>query len=62
MAQKNHFKLVKPAYPAQRVDSWAHSLEDPTVEQSVIERRAASGSENIAMAKAQLKYYYLYAE
>lgn len=42
-----HIKPVKPAYPAERVDSWAHSLEDPTVEQSVIERRAASGSENI---------------
>lgn len=42
-----HLKPVKPAYPAERVDSWAHSLEDPTVEQSVIERRAASGSENI---------------
>ncbi|MBP1537214.1 MAG: hypothetical protein ILA17_05005 [Ruminococcus sp.] len=55
MAQKNHFKLVKPAYPAERVDSWAHSLEDPTVDQSVIERRAASDAENIAMAKAQLK-------
>ena len=41
MAQKNHFKLVKPAYTAERVDNWAHSLEDPTVEQSVIERRAA---------------------
>jgi len=45
LAQKNHFKLVKPAYPAQRVDSWAHSLEDPTVEQSVIERRAARASD-----------------
>ncbi|MCR5479803.1 MAG: cell envelope integrity protein TolA [Ruminococcus sp.] len=42
-----HIKPVKPAYPTERVDSWAHSLEDPTVEQSVIERRAASGSENI---------------
>jgi hypothetical protein len=29
------------------VDSWAHSLEDPTVEQSVIERRGQSGAENI---------------
>ena len=55
MAQKNHFKLVKPAYPAERVDSWAHSLEDPTVEQSTIERRGQSGAENIAMAQAQLK-------
>ena len=42
-----HLDVKKPAYPAERVDKWAHSLEDPTVEQSVIERRAASGSENI---------------
>ena len=42
-----HLNPIKPAYPAERVDKWAHSLEDPTVEQSVIERRAASGSENI---------------
>jgi len=42
-----HIKPVKPAYPTERVDTWAHSLEDPTVDQSVIERRAASGSENI---------------
>ena len=42
-----HLNPIKPAYPAERVDKWAHSLEDPTVEQGVIERRAASGSENI---------------
>lgn len=42
-----HLNPIKPSYPAERVDKWAHSLEDPTVEQSVIERRAASGSENI---------------
>lgn len=42
-----HLNPIKPAYPAERVDSWAHSLEDPTVEPSVTERRAASGSENI---------------
>ena len=42
-----HIKPVKPAYPTERVDSWAHSLEDPTVEQSVIERRGQSGAENI---------------
>ena len=42
-----HLNVKKPAYPAERVDKWAHSLEDPTVEPSVTERRAASGSENI---------------
>lgn len=42
-----HLNPIKPAYPAERVDKWAHSLEDPTVEPSVTERRAASGSENI---------------
>lgn len=42
-----HIKPVKPAYPTERVDTWAHSLEDPTVDQSVIERRGQSGAENI---------------
>lgn len=42
-----HIKPVKPAYPTERVDTWAHSLEDPKVEQSVIERRGQSGAENI---------------
>lgn len=42
-----HLNPIKPAYPEERVNSWAHSLEDPTVEQNVTERRAASGSENI---------------
>jgi hypothetical protein len=42
-----HIKPVKSAYPTERVDTWAHSLEDPTVDQSVIERRGQSGAENI---------------
>ncbi len=42
-----HLQPVKPAYPTERVDTWAHSLEDPTVDQSVIERRGQSGAENI---------------
>lgn len=42
-----HIKPVKPAYPSERVDTWAHSLEDPTVDQSTIERRGQSGAENI---------------
>lgn len=35
------------AYPAERVQQFAHSLTDPTVEDSVIKRRAGAGSETI---------------
>ena len=42
-----HIKPVKPAFPTERVDKAAHSLEDPTVPESTIRRRARSTSENI---------------
>ena len=42
-----HIKPVKPAFPTERVDKAAHSLEDPTVPESTIKRRARSTSENI---------------
>ncbi len=34
-------------FPAERVQQFAHSLADPTVEDSVIKRRARAGSETI---------------
>lgn len=34
-------------FPAERVEQYAHSLVDPTVEDSVIKRRAGAGSETI---------------
>lgn len=37
----------KAAYPAERVQQFAHSLIDPTVSESVIKRRARAGSETI---------------
>lgn len=37
-------------FPAERVQQFAHSLVDPTVEESVIRRRARSGTENITLS------------
>ncbi|MCR4645001.1 MAG: hypothetical protein K5695_06290 [Oscillospiraceae bacterium] len=41
-AQGLSLKPVKPKFPAERVQQIAHSLLDPTVEASVIERRAGA--------------------
>ncbi len=38
------------AFPLERVTQFSHSLVDPTVEDSVIKRRARSGSANISMS------------
>lgn len=38
------------AFPLERVQQFAHSLVDPTVEDSVIQRRARSGTANISMS------------
>ena len=43
-----HLKTVKAPFPTERVDTAAHSLEDPTVPQETIKRRARSTTENIA--------------
>ncbi len=42
-----HIRPQKPAFPAERVDQFTHSLIDPTVKDSVIKRRAKSGCETI---------------
>ena len=38
------------AFPLERVTQFSHSLVDPTVEDSVIKRRARSGTANISMS------------
>lgn len=43
-----HINPQKPAFPAERVDQFTHSLIDPTVAESVIKRRARAGCETIA--------------
>ena len=43
-----HLKPVKAPFPTERVDTAAHSLEDPTVPEETIMRRARSVTENIA--------------
>jgi hypothetical protein len=43
-----HLKPVKAPFPTERVDTAAHSLEDPTVPEETIKRRARSTTENIA--------------
>lgn len=43
-----HLNPVKAPFPTERVDTAAHSLEDSTVPQETIERRARSTTENIA--------------
>lgn len=42
-----HIRPQKADFPSERVQQFAHSLIDPTVEDSVIKRRARSGSETI---------------
>lgn len=42
-----HIRPQKSDFPSERVQQFAHSLIDPTVEDSVIKRRARSGSETI---------------
>lgn len=42
-----HINPQKPAFPAERVDQFTHSLIDPTVKDSVIKRRAGAGTETI---------------
>lgn len=42
-----HINPQKPAFPAERVDQFTHSLIDPTVAESVIKRRARAGCETI---------------
>lgn len=43
-----HIKPIKAPFPTERVDKAAHSLEDPTVPEETIRRRARSATENIA--------------
>lgn len=43
-----HLKPVTAPFPTERVDAAAHSLEDPTVPEETIKRRARSATENIA--------------
>ena len=43
-----HLNTVKAPFPTERVDKAAHSLEDPTVPEETIKRRARSATENIA--------------
>ena len=43
-----HLNPVKAPFPTERVDTAAHSLEDPTVPEETIKRRARSTTENIA--------------
>lgn len=43
-----HLNPVRAPFPTERVDKAAHSLEDPTVPQETIKRRARSTTENIA--------------
>ena len=42
-----HIRPQKPGFPAERVQQFTHSLIDPTVEESVIKRRARAGCETI---------------
>ena len=42
-----HIRPQQPEFPAERVDQFTHSLIDPTVEESVIKRRAKAGCETI---------------
>ena len=42
-----HIRPQKADFPSERVQHFAHSLIDPTVEDSIIKRRARSGSETI---------------
>ena len=42
-----HIRPQQPDFPAERVDQFTHSLIDPTVEESVIKRRARAGCETI---------------
>ena len=42
-----HINPQKPAFPAERVDQFTHSLIDLTVKVSVIKRRAGAGTETI---------------
>lgn len=43
-----HLNPVRAPFPTERVDKAAHSLEDPTVPEETIKRRARSTTENIA--------------
>lgn len=43
-----HLNTVKAPFPTERVEKAAHSLEDPTVPEETIKRRARSATENIA--------------
>ena len=45
-----HLNPVKPKFPAERVTQVAHALEDPTVPQKVIKRRAKAPVTNVAMS------------
>ena len=42
-----HIRPQKADFPSERVRQFAHSLIDPTVEDSIIKRRARAGSETI---------------
>lgn len=42
-----HIRPQKSAFPAERVDQFTHSLIDPTVNNSIIKRRAKAGCETI---------------
>lgn len=42
-----HIRPQKADFPSERVQQFAHSLIDPTVEDSIIKRRAKAGSETI---------------
>lgn len=45
-----NLKPQKSAFPAERVRQFAHSLIDPTVSESVIKRRARTGTTTISMS------------
>lgn len=42
-----HIRPQQPDFPAERVDQFTHSLIDPTVNNSIIKRRAKAGCETI---------------
>lgn len=43
-----HIQPQKPAFPAERVQQFAHSLSDPSVPDETIQRRAENGAANIS--------------
>ena len=45
-----HLKPIRAPFPAERVDKAAHSLEDPTLPEETIERRARSVTESISVS------------